>query len=574
MNKRTLIFSLFNQKQKVGQSLTEESASFLWHQMLIYVLKQMPKDEQAKDEMLKICNEYYSNNDRTVEKIEEFRLNYTSDTAIQWYTAECFLYKILNQALRIENIELLYKFRFFIIDLCDAIEKESNLLKNESPLILYRGQVLSNNEFNRLKQHEGEIISINGFFSTSRNIHVALAFAGQNHSSDDNIKSILFEIQADPSLATVIFADIKNKTHFQDEEEILFNLNSTFQIKSVYFDLILKLWKVELITIDECSKIIEEYKLIIKDRLNEYSPFVYFGRILLFELCQINQAKIYFEMLLESRTFDYIAIASIYNHFGHIYRYKSQLNLALKYFQLAYDIRRKYLPLYHPDIAASVNNIAGIYNRMGYFNRALDYYQQTLFIDEVNYLGDHYNKVVNFKGIGRIYANQKNFNQAFLYMFSALNMSKRILPTHHSYIGDCIQCIGYAYEMKGDFIQALDYYHQQLNIIDKCYPSNHRKCFINLLTIVNVYKKMNNIELALKFSLERLDKQKIQSNDTQIFIGYLLILISDLLELENPNEVFKYYTKVISILKQIISSDYQEIYNYLEGVGVGQTDDG
>jgi hypothetical protein len=51
------------------------------------------------------------------------------DQAIQWYTAEYFLYKLLNKAIRTEGIELLYAFRFYLIDLSDALERESKNLK-------------------------------------------------------------------------------------------------------------------------------------------------------------------------------------------------------------------------------------------------------------------------------------------------------------------------------------------------------------------------------------------------------------------------------------------------------------
>ncbi len=44
MDKQTFAFNLFDQKQKSLRDLTKESASFLWNQMLIFVLKQIPQD--------------------------------------------------------------------------------------------------------------------------------------------------------------------------------------------------------------------------------------------------------------------------------------------------------------------------------------------------------------------------------------------------------------------------------------------------------------------------------------------------------------------------------------------------
>jgi hypothetical protein len=125
--KQRLAFNLFDQKQKAMKDLSKESALFLWHQLLIYVLKQIPQDSQSKQGMIQLCQDYYQNNKNELKKIEKFQKMYRKDQAIQWYTDEGFLYKLLNKALRTENMELIYLFRFFIIDLCEAIENKKTI---------------------------------------------------------------------------------------------------------------------------------------------------------------------------------------------------------------------------------------------------------------------------------------------------------------------------------------------------------------------------------------------------------------------------------------------------------------
>ncbi|CAF0969945.1 unnamed protein product [Rotaria magnacalcarata] len=146
LERMSLTFSLFNQKQKSTRDLIKESASFLWHQMLLYVLKQMPQNDRTKNETLDQCVDYYRNNQTELEKMQKFRKSYTHDQAISWYAHEYFLYKLLNQALRTEDIQLLYSFRFFIIDLCGELERESNKSKSEGRLTVYRGQMMQKEE--------------------------------------------------------------------------------------------------------------------------------------------------------------------------------------------------------------------------------------------------------------------------------------------------------------------------------------------------------------------------------------------------------------------------------------------
>ncbi len=62
--------------------------------------------------MIGLCREYYQNNKNELKKV----------TNMIKLTDEGFLYKLLNKKLGTEDIQLLYIFRFFIIDLCAAID--------------------------------------------------------------------------------------------------------------------------------------------------------------------------------------------------------------------------------------------------------------------------------------------------------------------------------------------------------------------------------------------------------------------------------------------------------------------
>jgi hypothetical protein len=61
------------------------------------------KSSEAKDEMLSECRAYYRNNREELISIDKFERNYCSIDAIEWYTKSCFLYRIINKALRTED---------------------------------------------------------------------------------------------------------------------------------------------------------------------------------------------------------------------------------------------------------------------------------------------------------------------------------------------------------------------------------------------------------------------------------------------------------------------------------------
>lgn len=163
ISKQTLNFNPFDQRQRSIIDLSKDSASFLWYQLLTNVLRRMPQNDQAKQQMVDICLDYYQGNERVLESIRQFQMNYTPLDAISWYTADSFVYRLLNKALRIGDIELLHAFRLFIIDLCTQLELGHQALKDrgEGTLILFRGQQISNEEFEKLQQSIGILISTN-----------------------------------------------------------------------------------------------------------------------------------------------------------------------------------------------------------------------------------------------------------------------------------------------------------------------------------------------------------------------------------------------------------------------------
>ncbi|CAF0859397.1 unnamed protein product [Adineta steineri] len=556
IEKQTLTFSLFDQKQKSMKDLSQESASFLLHQMLIYVLKQMSQDKLSKEQMLDMCRDYYKQNKKELMKIEEFQNTYTRDKAIEWYTDECFLYKLLNKALRTEDIDLLFNFRFFIIDLCSAIEQENQLLKNNGALTLYRGTQIPNEELEKIKENIGKTISTNGFLSTSRNMNVSLGFIDENPPLND-FTSVLFEIKANPLLKTVVFADVGDRSRIKGEEEVLFNLNSLFKIVSVCFDSELTVWKVELNATDEGAEKVEEYLSLSKQAMEECSPLIYFGRLLSNELGQVDRAGKYFNMLLKSLPDDHPDIACVYNGIGAVHDVRDELNLALKNYEIAYEMRRKQSSSNHPHSSGSLSNIGRIYKAKGDFNTALDYYQQALTIEEKLYPGNNLQKAISIGNIGRVYTDKKDFDRALNYFFRALEMFKHVLPHQHSDIATCLGVIGDAHEKKGNLDIALDYYQQQLNMEEQCLPFEHSNLSFDLGSIIGIYKKMDEIDKALDLCQEKLLVQKTRLGENHPRIGRTLMIMADLIEDNNRKKALKYYEQALSVLENCTPPDYQ-----------------
>ncbi|CAF0889740.1 unnamed protein product [Didymodactylos carnosus] len=177
--------------------------------------------------------------------LEEFQANYKPEDAIRWYTKDTFVYSILNKALRQHNIEAMFLFGFYIQDLYRQLAKEHKTFKlanlENSIIKVYRGQIISRREVMKIiwnNSNDDDFISkiINSFFSTSLNHNLASFYLNPSLQPDDELQSVLFEIDIDVREDSRPYANVSYLSEFGQEEEVLFMIGTKFvSTKSILY---------------------------------------------------------------------------------------------------------------------------------------------------------------------------------------------------------------------------------------------------------------------------------------------------------------------------------------------------
>ncbi|CAF0800324.1 unnamed protein product [Didymodactylos carnosus] len=193
----TISISIFDPSNK-EKSTTGLNSSFMYQQLLTDILIQMESTSADKKELVDACQFFYKDNGEQLKILNDFDQTYSSNQALWWYPRESFLYRLLNKALRIANIDLLFLFRFFIRDLHKQLGElyRSQQDLDQQTLRVYRGQIMSNDEIEQMKSSTGQLLSMNSFLSTSSNRQVALEFATISRNIDGRDMCLL-EISAD-----------------------------------------------------------------------------------------------------------------------------------------------------------------------------------------------------------------------------------------------------------------------------------------------------------------------------------------------------------------------------------------
>ncbi|UJR18423.1 hypothetical protein I4U23_005328 [Adineta vaga] len=208
---------------------------------LVDILRHISTRTHTVDQMmLKRCRQYCAGNEVELKKLDVFEANYRSDDAIRWYTKDSILFRLLNRALRSEDAEIVLDFRCFILDLYHQLDRihtdfDRHTLHSQSYTV-YRGQQVTMKEINRLKRNINGYIVIKTFLSTSLSEAVAKIFVGDGTQKSIS-QSILFIIDVSAQIqclnAEKPFGNIRQYSHIEDEEEVLFIPGTIFLLNAI-----------------------------------------------------------------------------------------------------------------------------------------------------------------------------------------------------------------------------------------------------------------------------------------------------------------------------------------------------
>lgn len=495
-NKVDEVFSvnIFNPKSEREQSTTGLNGQFVHSQLLIDCLITMEQKESDKNDFIGLAKKFYQDNRSELQVIEEFERDYVSDRAVWWYTRESFLYRLLNKALRVQDMDLLFLFRFFIRDLHQQLER----LQNSTSIRVYRGQLIALKELEGLKRSVGQLISMNSFLSTSIDRRAALSFLLSSSVSGD-LQRILFEIDLDPALAVNRpFANITEHSFFAQEQEVLVMLGSIFELIEIKEDK--KCWVVHMKLANENennAKVIYDYMKKQYGETDQRSSLFNFG-VLLFKMGQYEKAEKYCQLLLKELSPDHADRAGCYHNLGVIANHQGKFEESLDWFKKAIDTYRQTLNEDDPILACTYNSMGEVYCRQGDRKNALQWFNKALTIRKKALGEDHLLVAMCYHNMGNVYQEEKQLNQAYQCHERSMMIRQKYLPADHPDVGASYHCLAGVCLCMNYPDQALQYYNRALKIYEKSLPSDHADFGMIYYNLGLLYEGQRNMTEALK----------------------------------------------------------------------------
>jgi tetratricopeptide (TPR) repeat protein len=555
-----------------GPSHDTLDSSFMYTQILKEILLTIDFDQGHIQEFLTYCREQFAGNDAELKNVDKIAKEYRRRQPIWWYTYECFLYSMLNRALRLMEVDLITTMGFFVRDLHEHIaalhSEQYGGQSHSNSFTVYRGQGLSLTDFDQLQTTQGGLLAFNNFLSTSLDPNVSLEFVQRTINTSDKV-GVLFVMKINPSIFATPFANVKNASSIPGEEEILFSMHSVFRIAQV--KQIEKnnnrLWQVDLtLTGDHDPQLQELTKSMQKDTAGPTGWFR-LGRLMM-TVAQYDKAEQVFEMILD-RTTDEKERGKIYHYLGWIKMDQGKYTEAITYYEKSLKIGQKTLPANHPDLASSYNNIGGVYDNMGEYAKALSYYGKALEIKQKTLPANHPDLATSYNNIGAVYYNMGEYSKALSYYEKALEIRQKTLPANHPDLATSYNNIGTVYVKMGEYSKALSSHEKALEIWQKTLPANHPDLATCYNNIGLVYYNMGEYSKALSSYEKALEmRQKtLPANQPDLAASYYNIgaVYSNMGEY---SKALSYYEKALEIRQKTLPANHPDLANSYNNIGL------
>jgi tetratricopeptide (TPR) repeat protein len=456
------------------QDIDKEQVAFLWFQLMIEVIYRLPQTSISKKQMIDECRTHYADNSAQLSIIDEFYNKYNGDLAIEWYTKDSFLYRLLNKAFRTQNIDLVFYYHYFVSDLTRALTKLylDQFNGKEGILTVYRGQHMHIDELERLKNSIGRLMSVNTFFSTTTSSEVAADFSGNGEYRSQGLESVIFQIKIDLSIQRRPFGKIDQLSSKKNENEILFAVGSVFRIENVELFLD-NIWLIILTLTDGVKKEIEDLLAYFTKHVGTQPSLLELG-VLLSQIGDFERAKRFYLHLKNELPENHYDLGVLYNNLGEIYRKQGYLDVAMEYYKLAIDELTESFGFLDPWFAIVHSNIAMIYDVRREFDQALIHYRCALHIierDRDGGEGELYSTIYN--GMAAIFQQKGQLETALKFYEKTLKIELAILPSGHPSIAITYNNIGQLYFQMNESSKAFENYRKALPIMLSTLPNNH-----------------------------------------------------------------------------------------------------
>lgn len=514
---------------------------------------------QGKIDFLSLAKNIYLNFKTDINEFEKSYEEYCMEKILNWYTKESFLYRLVNNSLRIAKPDTIYCNRLIVSDLEAAIKEQYHRKSKDFSGVLYRSAYISEEEWTQLQQNCGKDIEMYGFLSASKKPEV-IEFFLEGDPDKQVIITVIVPAHA-ASSESQGFAEIKEFSDLKDEDEVLFNIRSRFAVletttikinKVSYKHLVLLYGKREIhnfinrqgpvleietsleeLRCIECKK--EEYEKSLMyvntsntaqrmcydciDKLTSSSNIHSIAAISDFRSTKIEGVTTKYEERLTIPFYGYRC--SKCQRIGHNQQFICQScpQPELKLCKQCFDDKTECLSNQHSFIQEThpytllyeemteleyiqlhlkyvLENQGDVLYHTNDNSKAKEYFERFL---EQNETKDDSKTADIYMKLGEVHRTLAEYEKAIECFGKALEIRKKLHGDNHDVIANLYSCLGLAFCSNGEFSKAKDFYLRALSIYGLLHGLESKQIAACYQKLGGVFEKLNEYAEAKDF---------------------------------------------------------------------------
>ena len=452
---------------------------------------------QAVKELAAMCRAKEFANEHESKIIDEFEQNYHLHSPVWWYTRDYFIAPMLNQALLTRDIEVIMRMSFFIKGLFQQMESAhfDAQKKARLPKFAYLSQHVSNDDFEKIKNTEGNLLSVNNFFKADPNYQASLNLVRSIQSNQAGV-SLLFAMKVDSKYPSNQYISLEKVSYSPEQGRFfLFSMHSVFRITAIKL-LEEGIYRIDLLLTASKDEQIVSLTHLLREETRTTHAWFKLAQLMSIVKDYTHANEIYL-ILFDYAENDPLKMALIYNEIGLLHDEQGDYASALMYYQKALDIRQQELPPDHFSLSVSYNNIGEVQRQLGDYFNALDNHRKTLLIKQKILPPNDPSLATTYNNIGLTSESLGEFASALSFYQKALDIKQQTLPADHPDLAITYNNVGELHRLMGNFPAALTNLEQAMHIRLKKYRPNDSSLAVPYNNLGLIHGDLGNYSTAL-----------------------------------------------------------------------------
>ena len=544
---------------------------YIYSKLLTLLIHQIDYDEDKRKAAFNFCREYYANSQAKLQDIDDFEQNYQHHTPIWWYTKETPINVLLREALITHNFDWMIRLGFFIQDLHRQIKQIHFEANPTMSFTTFRGQGMSNEDFEKFLERKGCLYAFHNINSTSTDRETALNFANSASIADQTI-GIVFQMEIDPLKCPTVFANVHEASYYEGREsEILFSTHSIFRIEDIS-QTGERLWKVILKLPCDIDQQLHSLTDSIRQQIQGVN--VYHSLALFFhQIGRYNKAIEYFnqfsEMITDVDQKQFLAVlASTENNVALMNDLMGDYSTALIWYEKILEMEVDSSSISQSSLAIVYNNIGMTYRAMGNYRQALLHCEKSLNIRLKSSSDDKTALTTIYSNIGQIYESKGEYLTALSFYKKAYKIQKCSLPMDDPSMVLSYNNFAGIHIVTGQYSKALSSYQNTLEIQNRFLVPDHPSIAITHNNIGHVYQLLGNYQTALYYYEEAMRIQQTNALLNQLALATTFNNIGLVYRLMGDFSIaLLYYEKSLIIEEACLSLDHPSLASTYNNLG-------